>query len=251
MAELQIIANKASSNTVAATIITANLTADSLLVAAVYFNGGTPAVSDPTNGSWTQIGSTLDGVNGLAGYHVAFFYKAHNASTAKPAITLSTGGAATSVGIYVIEFSPGTPTPGVPAFKNITGDGPSTDTVTPVVTGDPVVAMDVGSVTVGMLPVAPFNGDLTQNGNFGDNCAAWTVSTTGGTPIACTFGAAGSQDHMLGIVAFTGGVAAQQIRPDADIDKATWDTYPTGGNPLYAAIDEASAGNDVIRATAS
>src|SRR5215831_7667910 len=101
MSQLQSVANHASASTVGATITTQNLTSDSLLVCAVFYNAGTPSVSDGTNGAWTQAGTPIAGTGGLAGFSSVIFYFAHNTSTGKPTVTISTGGSATSCGIDV------------------------------------------------------------------------------------------------------------------------------------------------------
>lgn len=70
-------------------------------------------------------------------------------------------------------------------------------------------------------------------------------NTTNGT-MSWTWTTSGPNTHFAAAVIPSGGAAPQQLRPDADTDADSWTTAP-----LWSKVDEASAGGDVITATAS
>lgn len=181
-------------------------TTDSLLWGIGYWQDATKtaSVTESSNGGWTALGSPLQGAGAMSGFMAQMFYKNHNVGTVAIDAQLVLSGTVTgSIGFAIHEYSPGTPTPGTPFYKNTNSANPVTDAAT----GAPLAAFCIaaGSVTTANSPFTQ-----RENTNFGQNSTSDDVA--GGSGVACTFAdSGGAQDNIVGIVGFSSGGGASNF----------------------------------------
>lgn len=176
------------------------VTPGSLLIAAVFWdqNTQTCSVSDPTNGTWTAIGSPTTGAGSLAGFRRQMFWKLNTASTAIT-VTADCSGTGASDGLAIHEYSYGaTPSiDGTPVYDNVSSSTPTTSAIITTQNADLLFAMDtvtgsVSSAGTGYVLRETFDG---TNGTEDDLDGGTAGSKT------ASFNTAGG-DNMLGFVAF-------------------------------------------------
>lgn len=167
---------------------------------------------------------------------------APDATTANVVVTFAGSVGEYSVAAVVYSgVDQATPNRTISADFTLQGAG---HTVNPVsVSGDTVLGFCSWDAT-GTLTGTPTNNRSThQSSGFDGTDAADTTAT--GTTTAITFtSSGGSGASAIGLALI--GVVTQTLRPDADLDAASWTT-----TPLWSKVDEASPGGDVISATSS
>lgn len=179
--------------------VTQNLTSGSSLVADCYWQSGsaTCAVADPTNGSWTALGSPLRGTGNLNGFSCQAFLFTANTSTAKPTVTMTVSGSVALKGIAIHEYSGSLALEGSASYGMKIGTTPACGPITPALSTDIVhsfVLADFDIVSV----ASPFT--ARESANFGLNMSCDDVSPTGGVAVTATYTANASESDTASCI---------------------------------------------------
>lgn len=189
-----------------------------LVIEVCWQNGGTAAVSDPNNGTWTPVGSPLTGVGTLSTFKAQFFYVASCVGAATTVTVTITGGVSSSLILFeVIEYSytggalalDGTAVNNATAVASVA----TTSSISTSGSSDLVLAA-VFAVDSGASAKSPYTlRDDTINTYNAQTGALWEERTgvAAGSQSA-TVGTGGATDNtILGIIAFTAGAAGDVI----------------------------------------
>lgn len=205
----------AAGTTTALAWTTQNMTAGSFCWCVCAWNDQTSSctLSDPTNGSWTALGSPLLGAGGLSAWSSQLFYLANNVSTAKPTVTMTTSGSNAERDMAMHEYSfagAGGAIEGAAAYSDPSGTTPSSSSVTPAASSDFCFAYNFNSGSV-TTTNSPFT--LRESTNFGSNSTCDDLAPVGGTPEHASWVTVGS-DSMVGIAvaSLPAGIALAQIQ---------------------------------------
>lgn len=195
--------------------------AGDLLIGEFLWDGlGTGAVSDPSNGTWTPIGTVLTGTGSLSAFRGQFFYIAA-AAAAKPLVTLTiTGGSTpTFIAFEIVEYSYTGGTlaiDGTPSYTNATAIAGVVTTGTVTTTGTSGVGVAaVFAVDSGAGALAPYT--LRDDGTYNAGTGALLEDKTGinaGIQVA-TMSAGTTDNTMLGLVAFKTGSSTLVAEDDS------------------------------------
>lgn len=240
---------------------TSTANSDIIVIGHIFNSAGAATdgeVTDSKGNSYTLLGQLLGGAS-LPG--IAIWHSNDTIRGAAHTVSYNPTGTADSKNLAVIEIT----------GQNTTSDFDSTTFATLADASSPFSPWNIAcaaAISGNQIAIYAVTVDAGQSATWTDpggytpiisqgNGTSYLVSYAGykinetGTP---TVGASrtdtGDLSGRMLIATFKeaggGGPTAQQLRPDADIDAATWGTAP-----LWSKIDEASAGNDVISATAS
>ena len=233
-------------------------TAGSTLFAAVYWlaASGTATVTDPTNGTWTAIGTPTVFPATLSGQA---FYTSNTGTTALTA-TL-TAPSTTDRGIAIHEYS------GAYTLENHT-EAFNNATPTPALTLTPTLSTDFVLAWIicgGHVNAGPAGFTLRENTNFGGNGTADDLAVTGGSPLTATW-TASNNTNVLGVDIFTPATPAasspaflvyghtgldriQNIETYLNVNIAGWLPYTSTGLDRLANIEAFLTSNPVNSVT--
>lgn len=194
--------DQVSSATTLAKAYASACTSGSLLVGVAFWNGATAtgSFSDPTNGTWTAIGSPVQLAS--SGLMCQAFYFAGNTATTAITVTLTTSIATSERCMAIHEYT------GVNTLENhvesyiSTGLTPA-QTLTPANSSDLAVTWVVCNGHVNSMS-APFT--LRENANFAGNGTADDVSPTGGSALTATWNVS-AVGNVVGEIVFSQVVA--------------------------------------------
>jgi hypothetical protein len=175
----------------------ANLTSGSVLWAYLYWNSATVTctVADPTNGSWTAIGTPQVGAGGLAAFRCQMFVKFGNTSVAKPQVTGTLSGSTADSGICLAEFTAG-PTIVVASVYGTSAVANPTQTLTPNHTNEVMAGFAFCATSAHTSAGAGFT--IFQSALMNGNPAADNTTVTGGSPTTISWSGGGAQQVIIG-----------------------------------------------------
>lgn len=178
------------------------LTTGSSLVGAAYWASGsaTCTVTDPTNGTWTAIGSPVVGSGGLAGFSAQAFWLPSNSGTTALTATASISGSVTARGFAIHEYSGGLRSLEAHAESMKAGiPNPSSATETPAAATDLVFSWIVCGGSESAVA-----GGFTRREvvGFGSNGTADITSPSAGVGVAAQW-TTSTNDNIVGIEVFS------------------------------------------------
>lgn len=190
--------DQATSATTLAKAFASACTSGSLLVGVAFWNGATATgtFSDPTNGTWTAIGSPVQ--LATSGLMCQAFYFAGNTATTALTVTLTTSVSTTERCIAIHEYT-GVNTLEQHVESYISAGTSPAQTLTPTNSSDLALTWVVCN---GHVNAGPTGFTLRENTNFAGNGTADDVTPTGGTALTATWSVSAA-GNVVGLVIFS------------------------------------------------